>query len=94
MPVPKRKTSKARRDQRHSTRFIRPGAIAQCSNCEHPLSPHQACDQCGFYKGKKVMTTKLDRALKRGEARRAMQAKAAQEQTSQQGGHDYDHENK
>lgn len=80
MPVPKRKTSKARRDQRSSTKFIRPQAITACANCENPLTPHSACDSCGFYKGKKVMTTKLERTLKRGETRRAkQQAMQAQE---------------
>lgn len=76
MPVPKRKTSKARRDQRSSTKFIRPQAVTSCSNCDAPLTPHQACMQCGFYKGKKVLSTKLERALKRGETRASAQKKA------------------
>lgn len=75
MPVPKRKTSKARRDQRSSTKFIRPQAITACLNCSAALSPHQACAECGFYKGRKVLTTKIERVLKRGEARQALQAK-------------------
>lgn len=83
MPVPKRKTSKARRDQRASTKFIRPQAITKCLNCEHPINPHQVCFECGFYKGKKIMTTKLERAIKRGEVRRAQQAKAGQMQEAQ-----------
>lgn len=81
MPVPKRKTSKARRDQRSSTKFIRPQAVTGCSNCGAPLSPHQACLHCGYYKGKKVLTTKLDRALKRGEVRSAQKAQAQAPQT-------------
>jgi large subunit ribosomal protein L32 len=75
MPVPKRKTSKSRRDRRASTKFIRPQAVAACSNCQQAVSPHQACLQCGFYKGKKVLVTKLERTLKRGEQRQAEQAK-------------------
>ena len=71
MPVPKRKTSKSRRDRRASTKFIRPKAIAKCQNCEFPISSHQACQHCGFYKGKKVMTTKLDRSLKRGVSKKS-----------------------
>ena len=77
MPVPKRKTSKSRRDKRSSTWFIRPKAIATCSNCSHPVSPHIACNECGFYKGAKVLRTKVERSLKRGETRRAQQAKQA-----------------
>ncbi len=87
MPVPKRKTSKARRDQRQSTKFIRPHAITACSNCNHPLVPHEVCSQCGFYKGRKIMTTKLERNLKRGESRRVQQAKKMAGQTQEQDGH-------
>ena len=84
MPVPKRKTSKRRRDQRSSTRFIRVKAIAKCSNCEHPLPPHSACTQCGFYKGKKVIATKLDRVLKRGELKKAHQANQHMQEYAQE----------
>lgn len=94
MPTPKRKTSKARRDQRQSTKFIRPQAITKCANCDHPLSPHQACEKCGFYKGKKVLTTKLERAIKRGEAARAKKAKVAKkEEEHGHEGHDHNHDN-
>lgn len=77
MPVPKRKTSRSRRDKRHSTRFIRPQAIASCANCSQPLSPHVACAECGFYKGVKVLRTKSERVLRRGETRRAKQVAQA-----------------
>ncbi len=77
MPVPKRKTSKSRRDKRSSTWFIRAKAISTCGNCSHPLSPHVACSECGFYKGAKVLRTKVERTLRRGEERRAQQAKQA-----------------
>ena len=78
MPVPKRKTSKARRDQRSSTWFIRPQSVSLCFNgaCEgEPKLPHQVCLKCGFYKGKKVIVTKQDRELKRAEVRKAIAAR-------------------
>lgn len=80
MPVPKRKTSKARRDLRHSTRFIRPQAITGCANCNAPLNPHVACSECGFYKGRKIMKTKLDRSIKRGEVRKVRESKVQTKQ--------------
>ena len=84
MPVPKRKTSKARRDQRQSCKFIRPQSIAGCSNCESPNLPHQVCKDCGFYKGRKVLATKIERALKRGEERKVLAEKRAKHaQTAQ-----------
>lgn len=75
MPVPKRKTSKARRDKRSANKHIRPQAVSACLNCSAAINPHSACASCGFYKGKKVLTTKLERAIKRGESRRVQAAK-------------------
>ncbi len=76
MPVPKRKTSKKRKNQRASTKFIRTKSFTECSNCKSPLNSHAACSVCGFYKGKKVMKTKLDRMLMRGQAKEAAYKKA------------------
>lgn len=76
MPVPKRKTSKSRRDKRQSCKFIRPKAFTACSNCSECLNPHQACLRCGFYKGRKIITTKLDRTVRRASARHEAHARA------------------
>ncbi len=85
MPVPKRKTSKARRDKRSANKHIRPQAVTACANCAHPISPHQACAECGFYKGKKVLRTKIERVLKRGEARQKLKEKQVKpEETAHQ----------
>lgn len=88
MPVPKRKTSKARRDSRSAGKFIRPKTIAKCSNCEYPLVPHIACKSCGFYKGKKVLKTKVDRSQKRVELRATKKPKDHHDHE----GHDHKHE--
>lgn len=79
MPVPKRKTSKSRRDKRQSCKFIRPKAMTSCANCKDPLNPHQACMRCGYYKGRKIFATKLDRTLQR--STRRVEAPAAAEQS-------------
>jgi len=71
MPVPKRKRSKARRDSRFANKGMEVKSFATCSNCQEPSLPHQACHSCGFYKGRKVVVTKMDRALKRHEVRAA-----------------------
>ena len=75
MPVPKRKLSRSRRDKRSASKFIRPKAFSNCKNCEAPNASHQVCDTCGFYKGKKVLETKMDRALKRNQIKNAQQKK-------------------
>ncbi|MFI5333364.1 MAG: 50S ribosomal protein L32 [Candidatus Babeliales bacterium] len=78
MGVPKRKRSRARRDSRFANKGIKVKAITSCKNCNNPLLTHAACTQCGFYKGVKVMSTKSERALKRGQVQ---QAKAARQQS-------------
>lgn len=76
MPVPKRKVSKSRRNLRSANKGIKPKAIAVCQTCQAPLMPHQACKECGHYKGVKIMKTKLDRMYQRAQSRQATQAKA------------------
>lgn len=90
MPVPKRKVSKSRRDKRQANKGIKPKAVTACSNCNEPLTPHTACLSCGYYKGKKVLATKLDRATKRSELRKA----AAKEEHAHDDHHDHEHEQK
>jgi len=78
MPVPKRKTSNSRRDQRSASKFLRPQAFSTCPNCSEPIMPHILCSSCGHYKGKKVTTTKMERTLKRSHARKAAVEKQQQ----------------
>ena len=75
MPVPKRKRSKARRDKRFANKGIKPQSITKCANCQEPIATHQACLACGHYKGKKVLETKAERAVKRAESKKAKEAK-------------------
>jgi large subunit ribosomal protein L32 len=69
MPVPKRKRSRARRDSRFANKGMVMHAITACKNCESPLLPHAVCRNCGFYKGVKVMSTKIDRSVNRLQTR-------------------------
>jgi len=59
MAVPKRKTSKARRDKRRSavSRLTAP-AFSTCSNCGELKLPHRVCGSCGFYKGREIIAQK------------------------------------
>ena len=80
MPVPKRKTSKSRRDKRHANKGIKAKVFTFCANCSEPTMPHQVCMTCGFYKGVKVLATKLDRSVKRRQERQAIAQKYAAQQ--------------
>jgi large subunit ribosomal protein L32 len=59
MAVPKRKTSKARRDKRRSShwKLEAPGIVA-CPNCGAYHLPHRVCKACGYYNGRKVLDVK------------------------------------
>lgn len=50
MAVPKRKTSKARRDKRRAAniKMTAPNVI-ECPKCGAPNVPHRECAECGYY---------------------------------------------
>lgn len=77
MPVPKRKTSKARRDKRAAGKKIVIAIVAKCQTCNEPILPHQVCKACGHYKGVKVIRTKTDRLYERNNIRQAKQQASA-----------------
>jgi large subunit ribosomal protein L32 len=55
MGVPKRKTSKARRDKRRANHSVATPALATCSQCNEVRLAHRACPNCGYYKGRLVL---------------------------------------
>lgn len=86
MPVPKRKRSRARRDSRFANKGLKPRQIASCNQCKTAIAPHQVCKECGFYKGVKVLETKVERTVKRAESQQAkakMSKKAKSSETSE-----------
>lgn len=56
MAVPKRKTSKAKRDQRRAPNMkMTAPAASICSHCHSTKLPHRVCPVCGYYNGRKVI---------------------------------------
>ena len=62
MGVPKKRTSKSRRDKRRSANNkLKVGVQTNaCPNCGAAVMPHRACPACGFYKGRKVIEGTAD----------------------------------
>lgn len=72
MPVPKRKLSRKRRDQRSANKHIVPLSHKICptNDCGAAIFSHRACYKCGKYKGEQIIPIKM----KKAEATKEMQA--------------------
>ena len=56
MAVPKRRTSRTKRDMRRANHDrIDVPAFGRCSNCGENMKPHRVCGACGFYAGVQVI---------------------------------------
>lgn len=55
MPVPKRRTSKSKRDKRRAHQKIAAPSVVACPQCGAAKLPHYACPACGMYKGRTVI---------------------------------------
>jgi len=55
MAVPKKKTSKSRRNMRRAHHSLPPSAHAECANCGELKRPHHVCGACGHYDGREVV---------------------------------------
>ncbi len=57
MAVPKRKTSKARRDKRRASNIkMSAPQLVECPSCHEMKMPHRVCPHCGKYKGEEVIS--------------------------------------
>lgn len=57
MAVPKRKTSKARRDKRRNNLWkLNAPTLVKCPNCGEYKRPHRLCSACGQYNGRQVLS--------------------------------------
>lgn len=55
MAVPKRKTSKSKRNKRRAHDALVAPTVVTCPECGEPKLPHRVCPSCGMYKGRKVL---------------------------------------
>jgi large subunit ribosomal protein L32 len=56
LAVPKRKTSKARRDKRRASAYqLSKVTLVECPQCHELKVPHRVCGSCGYYKGREVI---------------------------------------
>jgi large subunit ribosomal protein L32 len=55
MAVPKRRTSKTRRNKRRSHDALNAPGMHRCGHCRAVVRPHMVCPECGHYKGRRVI---------------------------------------
>ena len=58
MPLPKRRHSKTRGAKRRTHWKLSIPNVVECPNCHQPKLPHRICSNCGYYKGRQVITPK------------------------------------
>ena len=54
MAVPKRKTSKSRRDKRRAQHALEAPRVNTCPTCGQPKRPHRVCPTCKTYRGREI----------------------------------------
>lgn len=55
MAVPKRKTSKARRDKRRANYKASAPSVTECPQCGTMRLSHRVCRECGYYNKREVI---------------------------------------
>ena len=61
MAVPKKRTSKSRKNMRRSHDAIQySAAVESCPSCGEMKLRHHVCESCGFYRGKQVLEVTAD----------------------------------
>jgi len=54
MAVPRKKTSKSKRDMRRSHHALRRVNTQECPNCGEVKQSHHVCPACGYYNDREV----------------------------------------
>ena len=60
MPVPKRRTSKERRNKRRAHDAIKAVGLSECASCGERIQPHHVCPKCGHYKDRLAINVEND----------------------------------
>jgi large subunit ribosomal protein L32 len=55
MAVPKKRTSKSKRDMRRANDHVKMPNVSNCPQCHEPVLSHHVCPNCGTYRGKTVI---------------------------------------
>ncbi len=60
MPVPKRRTGKAKKNMRRSHHALTPVNLVECPSCGERIPTHRVCPKCGHYKDRLIVNVDED----------------------------------
>lgn len=81
MAVPKKRTTKSRRDKRRHNIFLKKPALAKCKKCGKLILSHTLCSFCGYYKGREIVDV-LAKLTKQEKKKRKKEMKIKEEKGS------------
>ncbi|MCR9214926.1 MAG: 50S ribosomal protein L32 [Proteobacteria bacterium] len=55
MAVPKKKTTKSKRNMRRAHDSLAGTQVQECPNCGEMKRPHHVCGECGYYGDREVL---------------------------------------
>lgn len=55
MAVPKKRTSKTRKNRRRAQKKATAPQFVECPQCREKKLPHRICSSCGHYRGKEII---------------------------------------
>jgi len=56
--LPTKKLTRSRIGKRRISQRKKPVFSSRCDHCNSAKLPHRACSQCGYYRGRQVLTVK------------------------------------
>ncbi|MCK4236881.1 MAG: 50S ribosomal protein L32 [Candidatus Krumholzibacteria bacterium] len=62
MAVPKRRTSKSKKNKRRTHWKAEAPSLTECSHCHQPKPPHVVCPNCGYYAGREFIKPEVEEA--------------------------------
>ncbi|MFH0952211.1 MAG: 50S ribosomal protein L32 [Patescibacteria group bacterium] len=78
MTVPPKKSPRSNRGHRRGHIKVAPVTLFACPKCKQTIPPHQACPNCGYYRGRDVL--KLEAKLTKKEKKKAEKERKKKEE--------------
>ncbi len=84
MAVPKKHTTKSKRDKKRMHIFLRPSTLIPCPRCGKLKLPHTVCKNCGYYKDMEILDV-LSKLEKKERQKREKEIKEKEKEETKKG---------